>query len=307
MKLYANFLALATFSSQIIGGASFVPSPKAFSIEGRTCPSTSSLASSYGPNSFGTDVASGPARTGVPPFGSVSSRGGTRGERRSNAREVIVQGGSLQTWSLTTSYIERVRVELGTEGRPLNANIELWNGPDNTPVTMDVYVEDGAMRPFNCVIETPRGNNAVAIRNTGNLEFPMAAYVEPDVEGTIENGQNMYDARTIQGGAIHTYPFEPSVASVQVLLRTDGRPLNARLELLQGPNNKKQVVELYTEDGLERPFYAVIETPGPGNVIRIVNTATMEYPLTASVEAFELSDGYDSNDSDDLIVLGPQY
>jgi hypothetical protein len=206
------------------------------------------------------------------------------------SKPITVQGGSLKTWSFASPLVERVQVVLKTEGRPLDANVELWQGPDNTPHKMRVYVENGEKRPFAAVVETPSCPNTISLRNTGQLEFPFYAYVSGD---TGNNGPDAFAharstittaPRTIQGGALRTYPFEPNVDSVKVLLTTDGRPLNARIELLQGPNNNKQVVELYTEDGNERPFFAIIETPGSGNVVRIVNTATVEFPLTCSCE-----------------------
>jgi len=174
---------------------------------------------------------------------------------------ILVQGGSLRTWSYRSPAIEQVQVVLSTEGRPLDADIELWHGPDNTPCKMRVYVENGQLRPFSAVIETPRGPNTVAIRNIGQIEFPIACNVVAD-DVDMPSPDCVGASMTVQGGALRTYPFDPSVDSVQVLLKTDGRPLNARIELLQGPNNNKQVIELYTEDGCDRPFFCILETPG---------------------------------------------
>ena len=49
-------------------------------------------------------------------------------------RAVMVQGGALRTWSYASPAVERVQVILSTEGRPLEADIELYQGPPNTPL-----------------------------------------------------------------------------------------------------------------------------------------------------------------------------
>ena len=113
-----------------------------------------------------------------------------------------------------------MQVLLSTDGRPLDADIELWHGPDNTPSKMRVYVENGQLRPFSAVIETPRGPNTVAIRNIGQIEFPIAANVVAD-DVDMPSPEAISASMTVQGGALRTYPFDPSVDSVQVLLKTD--------------------------------------------------------------------------------------
>lgn len=214
---------------------------------------------------------------------------------------VIVQGASLRVCSFA-EHVERISINLKTIGRPLNANVELWHGPDHTPQKMSVYLEDGDLRPFRAIVECPGSSNAVAIRNTGQMEFPLTAGLEVDTgmistPGTISRSPSdmlidhpLSQYRPIQGGAVYTNPFPPNVESVQIALKSDGRPINARVELLQGPNNNKEILELYSEDGMDRPFFVIIETPGDGNVVRIVNTATVEFPLIAAIEPYLVDD-----------------
>jgi len=227
----------------------------------------------------------------APKFGNEKK---TSKEAFDEVTPVTVQGGSLRTCSFDEG-VERVSVFLKTEGRPLNANVELWQGPDNAPQKMSVYLEDGSLRPFRATVESPGSSNAIAIRNTGQMEFPLTAGLNCDMSNDVGPSELLLETseyRTVQGGAVYTTPFPPAVQSVQIALKSDGRPLNARVELLQGPNNNKQVMEIYTEDGKERPFFVIVDTPGSGNVVRIVNTATVEFPLTAAVEPYLIDDTF---------------
>ena len=201
-----------------------------------------------------------------------------------------VQGESLKTWSFPSPLVERIHVALSTDGRPLDAEVSVWQGPDNTPVKIRVYAEDGYDRPFSASLETPRGPNTITVRNKGQLEFPLNAYAlaeTPRAAAILPSARTnrlRYSSMSIQGGSLRTFPFDATVESVAIMMNTDGRPLDARIELLQGPSNNKQVIEVYTEDGLDRPFFMVVETPGNGHVVRITNTATLEFPLNAWVE-----------------------
>jgi len=204
---------------------------------------------------------------------------------------IIIQGGdTLRTWSFKSPYVEEVQVKLTSEGRPLDSDIELWQGPDNVPCKMRVYIENGANRPFYAVFRTPRAPNTIAIRNIGAIEFPLIADVR---SSNIANPSDLClsSFSPIQGGALRTYAFNPFVESSQIMLKTDGRPLNSRIELLQGPNNNKVVIELYIDDGFEKPFFCILNTPGTGNVIRIVNTSPIEFPLIASVTPNSMNRG----------------
>ncbi len=196
-------------------------------------------------------------------------------------RDLSIQGGSLRTWTFR-SPVKCTQIVLSSDGRPYDADIEVWQGPDNTPLKARVYGEDGRLRPFSTVVDIPNDASTITIRNIAQLEFPLIANV--NVENVdVPSAESIETCMVIQGGALRTYPFDAYVESVQVLLRTEGRPLNARIELLQGPCNNKQVIELYTENGGIRPFFCMLATPGPGNVVRIVNTAPMEFPMIASV------------------------
>jgi len=204
---------------------------------------------------------------------------------------------------LRKGSVDKVQVVRSSRGEPLDAGIELWYGPQSTKCKLLVYTENCFLQAYTAKGRPPPHPLPVATRNLGQLPFNV--YSNFAIRAISH-------ASTVMAGAVSAYTFQPGVTSVQVLLRTDdGRPLDARIELLQGPRekdglsaedmsgllNSKQVIERYQEDGSTQ-FFAVLETPGPGNTIRIINTAPLdssidtvpnESPMTVSVVAHSIN------------------
>jgi hypothetical protein len=151
---------------------------------------------------------------------------------------------------------------------------------------MRVYSDDGFLRPFRSS-EPPRGQpNSIAVQNTGPLEFPLSADVAGERQEALLPPSSGW---TIQGGASRSFPIDASVENVRVFMQTEGRNFEARIEVLQGPDSVRQVVELNEDFGYDRPFSCVLDTPGYGCVIRIINTGVMEFPFKASVVPLSFS------------------
>jgi hypothetical protein len=221
-----------------------------------------------------------------------------------NSKTMKVHGDTLRTLSLPEP-INNIHMMLQSDGRPIIAKLELWQGPDYTPWELEVYSEDGILRPVNALVATPKRENAIAIRNIANMEFPFEACMKID-NSLGEKRKHLSETGTknlIQGGALRTYPISESVESVQILLQTDGRHLKAKVELLQGPNNKKQVFDVYASDGSYRPLHIVLDTPGGGNMIRIVNKYTMEFPLLATVQPLTVKTQREMSAADIMTTL----
>lgn len=201
----------------------------------------------------------------------------------------FLPSGSLRTWEYSSPEPEQVQVVLSNEGGPIDADIELWGEPSGVPTKMRVYSDDGCFLPFSAVIETPPGSNSVNVRNIGQIrndvaqgDFPLTAEVGSDAVD-YPSPECIDSTVDLESGDVRTYRVEPEVDSVQVLLKTDGRPLNARIELIEGSNNVKQVIELYGEESSYFPFFGMLETPEFITEVRVINTDPEDLPILAAL------------------------
>jgi|TARA_B100000524_G_scaffold340926_1_gene234515 hypothetical protein len=194
-----------------------------------------------------------------------------------------VQGKTRKTWQFNNVEKDRVQVALASEGRPVKAEIQLWIGPDWTPFTLKAYSEDGKKRPINTLVGTRNKAAMIEVRNEGEYEFPFDAaanYAQgPMAALALDIPKGMPDAERVDGGAVRSNVLESATERLEVVLNTEGRQLNARIELLAGPNNPKQMFEVFTNNGELNSLCVSFNTIEAGNTFRIVNLAPLEFPL----------------------------
>ena len=237
----------------------------------------------------------------------------------------LIQGGSRRQYA---AHGTRSDVRLSTDGgRPLDARVELWDGPDNTSHNVRVWSEDGSGRPMDVAMERAdhyqrwggvygghRRNGSLDVRNRGPMEYPIRAGVghrppprrrrqqpqqqqlyAPPSSSTYAGGgrRTMTTTATetmIQGGTVRHFPVDPTASSVRVTLASGGGlPIKALVELLQGPGRVAQLAEVSNQHG--RPFGATFPTPGYGSTLAVRNDGPLEYPFYATVEPVSMEGG----------------
>ncbi|KAL1518627.1 hypothetical protein AB1Y20_002915 [Prymnesium parvum] len=192
-----------------------------------------------------------------------------------------VEGMSRKTWKFNDATRDRVHVALDSEGRPITADIQLWIGPDWTPFMLKAYSENGKLRPIQTLVGTRNKLAMIEVRNTAAHEFPFDAvsnYAEGPMQTLASTIPSSTEGTRVDGGALRSFPLNPTTKQLEVVLKTDGRQLNAKIELLNGPNNAKQTYEVFTNNGELNSLCVAFNTIDPSSTVRIVNLATLEFP-----------------------------
>ena len=101
-----------------------------------------------------------------------------------------------------------------------------------------------------------------------------------------------------KGGAIRSFPIDDSWEKTQIMVWSKDvgkKSFKSNIEILQGPNNAKQFLNLRC-GGSTQPFHCVINTPGPGWMVRCNSKKYLEDGLfeIAVAPYGELSDNTDS-------------
>lgn len=204
---------------------------------------------------------------------------------------VQIQGQTRHTWNMADASKEIVQVALHSNGRPIQADLQVWIGPNWTPVTINAKSEDGSEYPIQTLIGTRNKAANLEVMNTGPYTIPIKAAVSYAIDplaSARDNLANEVQGQYMEGGSIHNLAFAPNINQLQILLKTEGKQLNARIELLNGPSNVKASLEVFTNNGALNSLFVVFDTPGAGNAIVVKNLAPLEYPCELYAKASQV-------------------
>jgi len=192
-----------------------------------------------------------------------------------------VEGKTRKTWKFNDLSKDRVQLALNSEGRPVQADMQLWIGPDWTPSTVKAYSEDGKLRPIQALVGTRNKSATIEIRNEGEMEFPFNAavnYAQGEMAELPQMLPDTIEGERLEGSEIKSFILDPGCQQAEVVIKTEGKQLNTRIEILNAPNNPKQTFEAFTNNGELNSLIVCFNTPDAGNTIRVVNLAPLEFP-----------------------------
>uniref|UniRef100_A0A6S8XLC5 Uncharacterized protein n=2 Tax=Ditylum brightwellii TaxID=49249 RepID=A0A6S8XLC5_9STRA len=212
-------------------------------------------------------------------------------------------GDTLRTWKMPQDG-ERVEYVVKTNGRPMKAKIELWQGPIRKTHELTIDMQDGDKTPFRAILKYKKGPQVLKISNIGPYEFPLMAAVHVPTNERAEKLRKMTEdlfekspkefvqggpGGSTKGGAIRTFPIPNNVKSAQMIVwskEVSGKGSKALIEVLQGPNNPKQVLDFSVAGG-SQPYHCVFATPGEGVTIRFTSKQFLEFPTRIVVLPYE--------------------
>ena len=200
-----------------------------------------------------------------------------------------VLGQSRHTFSMQDASKEVVQLAMHSpNGRPVDSDIELWIGPDWTPAKINCHTEDGVKYPIQTLIGTRNKTANIELMNIGPEAMPIDAACSYAIEPLASERESMAEEEEgiyVEGGSVKTQPIPAEVDQVQVLLVTEGKTLDAHIELLNGPNNAKVQYKIFTNNGELNSLFVVFECPQDANAIRVRNLSTQEFPCRFYVRA----------------------
>lgn len=265
MKISSNFLALCVLNASVWGAAAFNPMQ---------------------PHSLKSPLI----------LGQSMSTLGVTSEIVSHPDDLPLQrlegGGTVKTFSIPGDA-KHAQILLQSRGRPIKARVEVWLGPIRRMHMSDMDIENGLETPFRALLKLKPQSQVLRILTTSTQNFPVWAglYIPTNEESKSLDDftQSVYDnnfptkiqgACSVEGGggSVRYFDIPQDVESVQVLVWSKyvgKKSTKALIEVLQGPNNKKQTYNIQCS-GSYQPYHAVFRTPGSGCSIRIKNKKYLE-------------------------------